>query len=119
MFAGFIFQKYPFFSGKDNFDQLLKYAEVLGTDDLHAFLGKYNATISHYEEKLGEYPKVSFTKFITPTNKHLVNEQALDLLSKMMIYDLNERITPKEAMEHPYFDPVKEHNAKINLITDL
>jgi casein kinase II subunit alpha len=31
MFAGMIFQKEPFFQGKDNYDQLVKIAKVLGT----------------------------------------------------------------------------------------
>lgn len=35
MFAGIIFKKEPFFQGTDNFDQLVKIAKVLGTDDLH------------------------------------------------------------------------------------
>jgi len=30
----------------------------------------------------------------------------------MLRYDHVERITPKEAMEHPYFKPVKEFYAK-------
>jgi casein kinase II subunit alpha len=41
-----------------------------------------------------------------------VTEEALDLLSKMLRYDHAERITPKDAMEHPYFKPIKEHHAK-------
>jgi hypothetical protein len=27
----------------------------------------------------------------------------------MFIYDHNLRITPKDAMKHPYFDPIKEY----------
>jgi casein kinase II subunit alpha len=30
----------------------------------------------------------------------------------MLRYDHPERITPKDAMEHPYFKPVKEYHAK-------
>jgi len=30
----------------------------------------------------------------------------------MMKYDHFERITPKDAMEHPYFKPVKEFHMK-------
>jgi len=41
-----------------------------------------------------------------------VSEEALDMLAKMLKYDHAERITPKDAMEHPYFKPVKEHHAK-------
>jgi casein kinase II subunit alpha len=41
-----------------------------------------------------------------------VSEEAIDMLSKMLRYDHAERITPKDAMEHPYFKPVKEYHAK-------
>ena len=38
MFAGMIFKKEPFFQGKDNYDQLVKIAKVLGTDDLYKYI---------------------------------------------------------------------------------
>ncbi|KAJ6916430.1 hypothetical protein NC652_018972 [Populus alba x Populus x berolinensis] len=41
MFAGMIFRKEPFFYGHDNYDQLVKIAKVLGTDELNAYLNKY------------------------------------------------------------------------------
>ena len=42
MLAGMIFQKEPFFQGKDNDDQLDKIAKVLGTEQLFDYLEKYN-----------------------------------------------------------------------------
>jgi len=35
------------------------------------------------------------------------------MLSKMLKYDHAERVTPKDAMEHPYFKPVKEYQHKV------
>ena len=35
-----IFRKEPFFHGHDNYDQLVKIAKVLGTDELHEYLEK-------------------------------------------------------------------------------
>ena len=32
----------------------------------------------------------------------------MDLLKRMLVYDHAERITPKDAMSHPYFDPIKK-----------
>jgi len=56
MFAGMIFQKEPFFQGKDNYDQLVKIAKVLGTDDLFAYVEKYSVTLdSHYDDILGQH----------------------------------------------------------------
>ncbi len=50
------------------------------------------------------YPRRPWDKFITPENKHLCCPEAIDILSKMLVYDHAERITPKDAMEHPYFN---------------
>lgn len=41
MLAGFLLNREPFFRGKDNEDQLVRIALVLGTQDLHDFLRKY------------------------------------------------------------------------------
>jgi casein kinase II subunit alpha len=109
MFAGMIFQKEPFFQGKDNYDQLVKIAKVLGTDDLFAYVEKYDIQLdSHYDDILGQHAKKPWTKFFTPQNEPLISDEALNLLDAMLRYDHAERITPKEAMQHAYFDPIKQ-----------
>lgn len=55
MFAGLIFKKEPFFQGNDNYDQLVKIAKVLGTEDLFALVNKTGHKLgSHYSGKLGK-----------------------------------------------------------------
>jgi len=109
MFAGMIFQKEPFFQGKDNYDQLVKIAKILGTDDLFNYVEKYNVTLdSHYDDILGVHQKKPWNKFINHMNEGLISEEALDLLDSMLRYDHAERITPKDAMEHPYFKPIRD-----------
>ncbi|EGR30332.1 hypothetical protein IMG5_134810 [Ichthyophthirius multifiliis] len=111
MFASMIFKKEPFFQGADNQDQLVKIAKVLGTEDLHKYIKKYDLVLDPlYNKILGNYPKKPWNKFTNDENKQLCNDQAIDLLSKMLIYDHAQRITPKDAMEHPYFDIVKGTN---------
>ena len=66
----------------------------------------------HYDDILGNHTKKPWHKFVTSQNEHLVSEEALDLLSKMLRYDHAERITPKDAMEHTYFKNVKEFHMK-------
>jgi casein kinase II subunit alpha len=49
-----IFRKEPFFHGHDNYDQLVKIAKVLGTDELYAYLDKYDIELdSAYDDILG------------------------------------------------------------------
>ena len=49
-----IFRKEPFFHGHDNYDQLVKITKVLGTDELYAYVDKYNIRLdTQYDELIG------------------------------------------------------------------
>ena len=50
--AGMIFKIDTFFKGSDNFDQLIKIMRVLGEDDLHDYVHKYNLKIPKDCKKL-------------------------------------------------------------------
>jgi len=107
MFAGMIFRKEPFFHGHDNYDQLVKIVKVLGTDELFDYLDKYNLELDpHFDGILGRHTRKPWSKFLNPDNQHLVSSEAVDLLDKLLRYDHQERLSPTEAMLHPYFGPV-------------
>jgi len=109
MFAGMIFRKEPFFVGRDNYDQLVKIARVLGTNDLIKYLEKYDLTLdSHFDGIMGRYTKKSWRRFVTDENRMLCSDHALDLLDKMLQYDHQKRPTCREAMAHPYFYDVRQ-----------
>lgn len=36
-------------------------------------------------------------------NKCLITPESIDLLDKLLLYDHSDRLTAREAMEHPYF----------------
>ncbi|KAG4169259.1 hypothetical protein ERO13_A12G075000v2 [Gossypium hirsutum] len=58
MFAGMIFRKEPFFYGHDNNDQLVKIAKVVGTDELNAYLNKYQLELDpQFNALVGRYIK--------------------------------------------------------------
>jgi casein kinase II subunit alpha len=111
MFAGMIFRKEPFFHGRDNYDQLVKIAKVMGTDKLYQYLDKYNLELnSHYDGLLSRnrYPAKPWDNFVNKDNQHLANALAIDFLDRLLRYDHQERLTAKEAMQHAYFAPVRE-----------
>jgi casein kinase II subunit alpha len=108
MFAGMIFRKEPFFYGHDNYDQLVKIAKVLGTEELYAYLARYRIELDpHLEALVGRHTRKPWEKFRTAENQHLVSPEALDFLDKLLRYDHQERLTAAEAMAHHYFDPVR------------
>lgn len=111
VFAGMIFRKEPFFNGHDNYDQLVKIAKVLGTQELHAYLNKYRIELDpHLEALVGRHSRKPWSKFVNADNQHLVTPEAIDFLDKLLRYDHQERITAKEAQKHPFFDPVRDGN---------
>ncbi|KAJ1959524.1 Casein kinase II subunit alpha [Dispira parvispora] len=108
MFASMIFRKEPFFHGQDNYDQLVKIAQVLGTDELTNYLRKYNIVLrKEYNGILGCYPCKPWVKFVNMDNSRYISPEALDFLDRLLKYDHQARLTCQEAMAHPYFDPVK------------
>lgn len=42
LFAGILFLKEPFFAGQDNYEQLVKIAKVVGTDEIYEYMDKFD-----------------------------------------------------------------------------
>jgi casein kinase II subunit alpha len=85
--AGMIFRVDTFFKGTDNFDQLIKIVKVLGEQDLWAYMTKYGLSMPKEIKKLmkgNQFEKKPWSYFINDKNRHLVNDDALDLLSQML-----------------------------------
>jgi len=88
--------------------QLVKIAKVIGTDELFEYLEKYDLELDpHYDGILGRHSRKPFSRFITAENSHLVSDEAIDLLNKLLRYDHQERLTAVEAQAHEYFAPVR------------
>uniref|UniRef100_A0A8D3DJC2 non-specific serine/threonine protein kinase n=1 Tax=Scophthalmus maximus TaxID=52904 RepID=A0A8D3DJC2_SCOMX len=110
MLASMIFQKEPFFHGQDNYDQLVRIAKVLGTDELFGYLRKYHIELDpRFKDLLGQQSRKRWEQFVQTENQHLVSPEALDLLDKLLRYDHQQRLTATEAMEHPYFCEQRAH----------
>lgn len=109
MLAGMIFKIHPFFHGKDNNDQLVKIAKVVGSGPIRDYMAKYRLKPLDpaFDAQLGNYPTKHWSKFVNNTNEHLVSAEALDLIDKVLVVDHQHRLTCKEAMAHPFFDPIR------------
>lgn len=53
--AALLFKKPVFFRGEDEFDQLVKIARVLGTDDLYSYCDKYGVELDPRLQQLCGY----------------------------------------------------------------
>jgi len=91
----------PLFPGDSGVDQLVEIIKVLGTptrEEIEAM----NSTYTEYkfpQIKGNPWPKVFKQK--TPL-------EALDLVSKLLVYTPTQRLKPLEALVHPFFDELRE-----------
>ncbi|KAF7723943.1 Casein kinase II subunit alpha [Apophysomyces ossiformis] len=108
MLAGMVFRRDPFFNGQDNNDQLVRIARVLGSEQLHAYLKKYHLQLDPTLDKtIGRCSPKPWSKFVALSNQRYMSDELFDLLDNLLRYDHQERLTAKEAMAHPFFDPVR------------
>ncbi|KEG07179.1 casein kinase II subunit alpha [Trypanosoma grayi] len=108
--AELLFRVYPLFRGDDNDDQLHQIVSVLGVEDLSRYVQKYKVHLPrHLADRClaSNWPKRPWYTFMNNINTSWCDVQALDLLDKMLKMDHQERILASEAMQHPFFDPVR------------
>ena len=90
MLLGIVFNKTPFFRGKDNYDQLRKISEVLGSTDLDKYIEKYSLRLNRETKSLLSYfPRRTWKEFINPSTKKFINDDLFDYLDKTLVYDHN------------------------------
>jgi hypothetical protein len=58
---------------------------VLGTDELFDYLDKYDLELdAHFDGLLSTHARKPWVRFVTNENSHLVTEQGVDLLDKLL-----------------------------------
>jgi len=60
-----------------------------------------------FEYDLNFHQGMPWEEFINQGNIEKANEEAIDLLARMLTWDYHDRITSLEALEHPYFNSVR------------
>jgi len=103
-----LIERRPLFPGKETSEQIELILSVLGTPKIEDVYKDGRSNSSEIIYKFGKIPKMPW-KDILPT----ANDDALDLLEKMLKFDPDKRITVDEALNHKYFDDIpKEHDEK-------
>lgn len=54
-----------------------------------------------------ERKAISLRSFIDSKNKDRVNQDGLDLLERLLCMNKDERITPRDALTHKFFQPIR------------
>jgi len=98
----------PFFRGENATEQLVEIIKVLGTptrDQVYA-MNDYYANFL--------FPKVEPDLWENVLNEKLsprVSLEAVDLMSKLLVYFPSKRMKPVHALAHPFFDELKKNGA--------
>ena len=79
------------FKGRDNYDQLVKIAMVMGTDNLEKYLKKYRLKLDRrFNDTLGKHKKKEWLSFATTENARFVSDLSLDWLEVVAIRSIRE-----------------------------
>jgi len=92
----------PLFPGDSEIDQLFKIFRQLGTPTEESWPG-----VSSFMDYKATFPRWHAQPLSKAIKELRADPLALDLVSKMLVYEPSERITAKAALAHPYFNEVR------------
>lgn len=98
----------PLFPGDSAVDQIVEIIKILGTPNKAQILAMNPEYIEHKFPIIKQYPWFKVFK-----NKNMP-EEFFDLLSKILTYDPHIRITPTDALAHPFFDALRDRNTLLH-----
>mmetsp|Transcript_3492 Transcript_3492/g.6114 ORF Transcript_3492/g.6114 Transcript_3492/m.6114 type:complete len:395 (-) Transcript_3492:72-1256(-) len=97
---------HPVFPGESCVDQLVEIIKVLGTptkDEILAMNPSYSELFKYPVIKAYPWPKVmAKCKNASP--------ESLDLLSQLLMYHPQKRLSPRDALAHSFFDELRDSN---------
>eukprot|EP01097_Dermamoeba_algensis_P008388 TRINITY_DN558_c0_g1_i3.p1 TRINITY_DN558_c0_g1~~TRINITY_DN558_c0_g1_i3.p1 ORF type:complete len:149 (-),score=34.67 TRINITY_DN558_c0_g1_i3:188-634(-) len=91
----------PLFPGSSAQDQLLRIFKLLGTPTEEEWPGMVSLSEYATVKKFPVYPRRALQTIVPG-----LDEAGYELLSQMLQFDPNKRITSQKALVHPYFDDV-------------
>jgi len=96
----------PLFPGESGIDQLVEIIKILGTPTIEQVMSM-NPNCQDFK-----FPQIK----AHPWNKVFKNKPdplAIDLVSKLLVYNPKERLKPLEALLHPFFNDLRNQHFKI------
>uniref|UniRef100_A0A8C2XNI1 Mitogen-activated protein kinase 13 n=1 Tax=Cyclopterus lumpus TaxID=8103 RepID=A0A8C2XNI1_CYCLU len=91
------------FKGRDYMDQLTQIMKVTGVPGAEFIQKLDSQEAKNYIKALPRYPRKDFSTLFPRASA-----KGIDLLEKMLVLDGDERPTAELALEHPYFDRLRD-----------
>ena len=92
----------PIFPGKNKNDQLIEIINILGTPSIN-YIKEINPKFKN-KEKLPFVKRKSWFDFF---EGKINDEDYIDLVSKLLVYQPDMRLSPYKALCHPFFDELR------------
>ncbi|KNC48607.1 CMGC/CK2 protein kinase [Thecamonas trahens ATCC 50062] len=107
--ATLVFARMPMFKGReDSLSQLIEISKCLGTQGLHNYLQKYRIAIrSKFRTGIKKRKRRSWLHYRNPKHQEKCTTLGMDLVDKLLRWDHEHRLTARQALAHPFFDPVR------------
>ncbi len=97
----------PLFPGNSATDQLVEIIKILGTPSK---IQIYEMNPKYKEFKFPSIKQFPWIKFFKGKN---VDDEYIDLISKLLVYEPNLRLKPLNALLHPFFDELRIEGKKL------
>merc|ERR1712166_1085703 len=94
---------YPLFPGTNEVDQVQKIHHVLGTPPKDILQKFWRYRSSHIDFNFPEQKGLGIPSMIPHASP-----EAINLIQKLLAYDPEERISARQTLHHPYFQPLLE-----------
>lgn len=108
-FGNMLFKGKVIAQSRDDDEGLANIAKLTGSDPIYDFIDKYKPTTASARFKaIGRYKPGQLVSLVTEHNIANIDDQALDLLGKMLVVDPFDRIPAHLALKHPYFDAIRD-----------
>lgn len=97
----------PLFPGESAVDQLVEVIKILGTPTKNQILSM-NPEYNDFR-----FPVIKAYPWIKVFKNKVVPPDFIDLISKLLVYEPDLRLTPLQALCHPFFDELRDQNTKL------
>lgn len=109
----FMSRSYPFFRAPDDMMALAELTTIFGSAAISAAAQRYGRMVT-FSHPVEPSPLEAVCKELSlrgdNTSHHLVTDQAADFLKRLLNLNLGERISAKEALQHPFVMKGNEKN---------
>ncbi|KAL0079683.1 kinase-like domain-containing protein [Phycomyces blakesleeanus] len=95
----------PFFPGDSGIDQLVEIIKILGTPSKQEIAAMNASYVEHKFPQIKPHPLQKIFSSATI--------EAVDLLSRLLQYHPQRRISAIEALCHPFFDPIRDPTTRL------